>query len=80
MTKVIDLELETLYNQKPIEVLNEEFLKENSTQLESLIECAKVMYLLDPISNQNRAINLVTSLSENLSGRSLKVFFIIYFI
>jgi hypothetical protein len=78
---VIDLEFEKVYNRKQnIEEFNEIFLKENSLKLESLIEGAKVLYLLDPISNQKRSINLATNLDDNLvAGRTLKVTFILFF-
>jgi hypothetical protein len=78
---VIDLEFEKVYNRKQnIEELNEIFLKENSLKLESLIEGAKVLYLLDPISNQKRSISLATNLDDNLvAGRTLKVIFILSF-
>ena len=76
---MIDLEFEKVYNRKQnIEEFNEIFLKENSLKLESLIEGAKVLYLLDPISNQKRSINLATNLDDNLvAGRTLKVTFIV---
>jgi hypothetical protein len=73
LRKVIDLELGALYNGKAIEELNEEFLKNNSNQLEALVEGSKVVYLLNQAVNQKRAINLATSLDDSLVGRKLTV-------
>ena len=78
--KVIDLELETLHNKSQnIEELNERFIKENSLQLVALVESAKVLYFLDPVGNQKRAITQVTNLDDILIGRTLKVPFLFLF-
>ena len=78
---MVDLELEIIYNRKQnIEELNELFLKENSLKLESLIEGAKVLYLMDPISNQKRSISLATNLDDIVTGRTLKVFLLFNYI
>ena len=78
---MVDLELEIIYNRKQnIEELNELFLKENSLKPESLIEGAKVLYLMDPISNQKRSISLATNLDDIVTGRTLKVFLLFNYI
>jgi hypothetical protein len=65
VSKVIDKELLTLVDTtKTVEQLNESFLKENSKSYESVIEAAKLIYTLNPESNQKKALELLNNISN----------------
>lgn len=56
-----------------IEKLNNEFLKLNSNNYECVVEVSKLIYDLNPSSNQKKATELLTDLSGNKYSFSLKV-------
>jgi hypothetical protein len=67
IVNVIETELASLFpssSAQTVEQLNESFLKENSNSYECLIEVAKVVYDLNPSTNQKKALDLILSNME----------------
>ncbi len=67
---VIDKELSELstntgFNLGSVDKLNEKFLAQNHSSYESLIEGAKVVYLLNPDQNQTKALDIVTNVQNS---------------
>lgn len=62
--QVLNQEVKLLFNGKNAEQLNKEFLDSNSSSLEAVLECCRMMYYLDD-HKQKTALNLVTSLDDN---------------
>jgi len=67
MVNVIESELVKLHAKATtdsVEQINENFLKENITNYVSAVESAKLIFDLNPASNQKRALDLITDLSK----------------
>lgn len=65
LVNVIETELANLYKStESVEQLNENFLKENANNYFCVIEAAKLIYNLNPDTNQKRALDLVTDLTN----------------
>ncbi|KAK3576854.1 hypothetical protein CHS0354_012909 [Potamilus streckersoni] len=71
--KVIQHELERICGNKDAKILNEEFLKRNSNSVLHRAAAAKMMYEYEPTPEvQEKALNLATKLSRDLSGLTVK--------
>ncbi|XP_041357444.1 N-alpha-acetyltransferase 15, NatA auxiliary subunit-like [Gigantopelta aegis] len=68
---VISCEVEKLYKGKDAKTINEEFIASNSKSLEHLLAGARIMYELDP-STQQRATSLAMTLSKDVKGVTVK--------
>ncbi len=78
--QVIDEELNSIISDPKghsvnVEEINEKFLKANATNYECCIEVAKLVYDLNPVANQKRALDLLMDLSNKQSPISIKVYF-----
>ena len=78
--QVIDEELNSIISDPKghsvnVEEINETFLKANATNYECCIEAAKLVYDLNPVANQKRALDLLMDLSNKQSPISIKVYF-----
>lgn len=65
IVSVIENELKDLFNNgvvETVEVLNERFLKDNSTNYSCMVEAAKVVYDLNPTGNQQKALDMITNI------------------
>ena len=51
-------------NLESVDKLNETFLTLNSSNYESVVEAAKVVYLLNPAQNQRKALDLLTNVNS----------------
>ncbi|KAL8581006.1 N-alpha-acetyltransferase 15, NatA auxiliary subunit [Nucella lapillus] len=68
---VITNEMAKIYGGKDSTTLNEDFLHHNTNSLQHLLAGARMMYQLDQ-KTQDTALNLATSLSHDLKGRTLE--------
>ncbi|KAK7097914.1 N-alpha-acetyltransferase 15, NatA auxiliary subunit-like [Littorina saxatilis] len=68
---VIGNEMSKIYDGKDPKTLNDDFLRQHSNSLEHILAGGSMMYKLDPKS-QERAVSMVTNLSDKLQGRSIE--------
>lgn len=71
VVSVIEAELKSLFDAgvvEAVEALNEKFLKSNAANFSCLVEAAKVVYELNPSTNQKKALDMFT----NVDPKSFK--------
>lgn len=71
MLTVLEKEMSQLYQSKDAQRLNEEFLARHSQSFPHLLEGCRMMYFLDK-SKQKQALQMVTSLSNDLEGVTIE--------
>ncbi|KAG0420390.1 hypothetical protein HPB47_003525 [Ixodes persulcatus] len=72
MVTVLQREMAELYQSKEAQQLNEEFLARYSKSFPHLVEGCRMMYFLDK-SKQKQALQMVTSLNNDLEGVTIEV-------
>ncbi|KAI8507711.1 N-alpha-acetyltransferase 15, NatA auxiliary subunit [Branchiostoma belcheri] len=72
VSTVLQEETKALFGEVDIKQFNADFIKRNSNSLQHLLAGAKMLYFLDPQS-QDRALELATDLSEHLIDRNVKI-------
>ncbi|XP_035680936.1 N-alpha-acetyltransferase 15, NatA auxiliary subunit-like isoform X3 [Branchiostoma floridae] len=77
VSTVLKEETKALFGEVDIKQFNANFIKRNSNSLQHLLAGAKMLYFLDPQS-QDRALELATDLSENLIDRNVKICIKVY--
>lgn len=78
IVKVVDSELNKLLEKganQSVEEYNNQFLKANSNSYDCVIEAAKLMYQLNPETNQSKALTLLTDIANKSFKVTLKVKF-----
>ncbi|CAN8006192.1 unnamed protein product [Ixodes hexagonus] len=71
MVTVLQREMAELYQSKEAQQLNEEFLARHSHSFPHLVEGCRMMYFLDK-SKQKQALQMVTSLNNDLEGVTIE--------
>ncbi|CAN8032451.1 unnamed protein product, partial [Ixodes persulcatus] len=71
MVTVLQREMAELYQSKEAQQLNEEFLARYSKSFPHLVEGCRMMYFLDK-SKQKQALQMVTSLNNDLEGVTIE--------
>ncbi|XP_066286330.1 N-alpha-acetyltransferase 15, NatA auxiliary subunit-like isoform X1 [Branchiostoma lanceolatum] len=77
VSTVLQEETKALFGEVDIKQFNADFIKRNSNSLQHLLAGAKMLYFLDPQS-QDRALELATDLSGNLIDRNVKICIKVY--
>lgn len=70
--EVITKEVQIMFNGKTAVELNSNYLDTHRNCLTALLDGAKMLYFLNP-SNQEKALNIVTALGDNIQNINLKV-------